>query len=101
MFNSSAKIFRYFLICFILGVFFASFFWFDDFVLYFLNLIFLVLMIIFWQNKLFRYLSFGGIILILGIWCYQASLPKTDPTKIWFYNNRSEERRVGKECRSR
>src|SRR3989338_336925 len=87
MFNSSAKIFRYFLICFILGVFFASFFWFDDFVLYFLNLIFLVLMIIFWQNKLFRYLSFGGIILILGIWCYQASLPKTDPTKIWFYNN--------------
>ncbi len=86
MFNSKAKIFYYFLLCFIGGVAIRSFFVIEFFWIYLLGLIFLVLTIIFWQNKFWRYLFFGGVFIILGIWRYQLSLPGINPNKIWFYN---------------
>lgn len=87
MFNSNSKIFRYFLICFIIGVTIASYFSLNYFWFYLLVLVSIIAMITFWPNKLWRWLFLGGLIIALGIFRYQLSLPKTDPTKIWFYNN--------------
>jgi len=88
MLSSASKIFRYFLICFVVGVAIASFFSLDYFWLYLLALISIVLGIIFWQNQFWRWLLIGGVIITLGIFRYQLSLPKTDETKIWFYDGR-------------
>jgi len=87
MFNSKSKIFRYFLLCFVIGVGLASFSDFDYFFVYLLILIFGVSGLIFWPHKFWRWLFLGGAIIGLGIFRYQLSLPKTDETKIWFYNN--------------
>lgn len=91
MLNSPAKTFRYFLLCFIVGVAIASFFTTDYFWLYLLALISAVGGIIFWRNRFWCWLFFGGIIIVLGILRYQLSLPKTDETKIWFYNGQHVE----------
>jgi len=88
MFNSKAKIFRYFLICFVIGVALASFIFVGYFFLYLLALISVIAAIIFWQNKLWRWIFLGGLIIALGILRYQLSLPITDETKIWFYNGK-------------
>ena len=85
--RSSAKIFRYFLICFVVGIAIASFFRVDYFYLYCLGLVFLVLLILFWRKPFYRFLFFGGFLILSGILRYQISLPMTDESKIWFYNN--------------
>ncbi len=87
MFKSPAKIFRYFLVCFIGGVTLASFVGLDHFWTYFFALICLIISILFWRNKFWRFLFLGGIIITLGIFRYQLSLPKIDESKIWFYNS--------------
>lgn len=86
MFNSKAKIFRYFLLCFIAGIAIRSFLAVDLFWIYLFGLIFGVFAFLFWQNKQWRLVILGGIFIILGIWRYQLSLPQTNETKIWFYN---------------
>ena len=86
MFDTNAKIFRYFLLCFIIGVGIASFVNVDYFWLYLMVLILGVGIGVFCQNKFWRFLFLGGIIIALGIFRYQLSLPKTDESEIWFYN---------------
>ena len=54
MINSPAKIFRYFLICFILGVTFASFFKVDYFFVYLLALFGFAAGVFFWPEKFWR-----------------------------------------------
>ena len=73
--RSSAKIFRYFLICFVVGIAIASFFRVDYFYLYCLGLVFLVLLILFWRKPFYRFLFFGGFLILSGILRYQISLP--------------------------
>lgn len=86
MLSSKSKIFRYFLLCFIIGIATASFLTIDYFWLYLLVLISVVGGAIFWSKNFWRWLFFGGIIIALGIFRYQFSLPKIEETKIWFYN---------------
>jgi competence protein ComEC len=85
-FNSNAKIFRYFLLCFVIGTAIASFLFVEFFWLYLLGLIAMVLAVLFWPKNFWRIIFLGGIIIILGIFRYQLSLPKIDETKVWFYN---------------
>src|SRR3989338_364183 len=86
MINSAAKIFRYFLVCFILGAGLASFFFINIFWLGFLMLFSVILTLIFWRRRFWRYLFFGGLILALGVWRYQLSLPQAGAQNIWSYN---------------
>ncbi len=83
MFDSKAKIFRYWLLCFILGVGLASFFVID---IWSLVLVGGVGGLLFWPKLFWRVLFLGIIMVGLGVWRYQLSLPITDDTKIWFYN---------------
>lgn len=86
MLNSKSKIFRYFLICFIIGVAIVSFINIDYFWVYLLVLISGIGTVIFWRNRFYCFLFLGGVIIALGIFRYQLSIPKIDESKIWFYN---------------
>ena len=89
MLNSKAQIFSYFLICFIIGVGLASFFYFVNFLLLAILLIILFLVLLFWRFRFWRFLIIGIIFIILGIWRYQISLPANTPDKVWFYNGQT------------
>ena len=75
---------------FISGVGFASFladkFLHADLLLFTSTIIFLILSIIFWNNKKLRLVNLIGLFLFLGIWRYAIFMPITSPEKIWFYN---------------
>ena len=45
------------------------------------------MLILFWRKPFYRFLFFGGFLILSGILRYQISLPMTDESKIWFYNN--------------
>jgi len=87
MFDHKSQIFRYFLLCFVAGVAIRSFFAVEFFILYLFGLVMSASVILFWSNKTWRYLFLGGILIALGIFRYQLSLPQTDENKIWFYSN--------------
>ena len=91
MLNHKSKIFKYFLICFIVGVLIGSFFKINYFYIYLLILFSLTISILVWRNKIYRYLFMGGVLIALGIFRYQLSLPKTDENKIWFFNGQFRE----------
>jgi len=86
MLNSKSKIFRYFLLCFIIGVAIRSFLAVDFFWVYLLALLSLTAAGFFWPKKFGRYLFLGGILISLGLWRYQLSLPQTNGDRIEFYN---------------
>jgi len=87
--SSPAKIFCYFLICFIAGVGLASFVPVDFFWAYLLGLAVLLGVLFVWPKPIWRWLLLGALFLMLGIFRYQFSLPQTAADKIWFYNGQA------------
>ncbi|MAF14288.1 MAG: hypothetical protein CMI53_05380 [Parcubacteria group bacterium] len=85
MFNTNSKIFRFFLICFIIGVALASFIAINDFWLFLMGLLIMIGSVFLWSKKFWRFIFIGVIIIVVGIWRYQFSVPKIDETKISFY----------------
>lgn len=69
-----------------MGVGLASFFAVEIFWLGFFPALLIILALVFWRRRFLRYLFFGGVILVLGVWRYQLSLPQAGPQNIWFYN---------------
>ena len=83
-----SKMFFYSCLFFILGVFISSVYKFEFFVAYLILLVSLLFIILTLKNKYFLVLGLWGIFLLLGIWCYQLSLPKQSFDQIYFYNGR-------------
>jgi len=82
---SKSKIFLYFCLSFILGVFLRSFFDISYFQNYIILLFSIIIAVLFFSK--IRYLSFLGIFLFLGILVYNLQLPLSAPDKIDFYND--------------
>ena len=83
---TKSTIFRLFLLFFIIGIGFSSFFNVEFFVVFIIILFSLVGTVLFWNNQKWRWIFLAGVFIALGILRYQVSLPQTDETKIWFYN---------------
>lgn len=84
--DNPAKIFRYLMISFLLGVAISSFILVDYSIIIIFFCLSLSGIIFFWNNKSKRFLFFGGVFIILGILRYQFSLPIISDKYIWFYN---------------
>ncbi|MDD5341589.1 MAG: ComEC/Rec2 family competence protein [Patescibacteria group bacterium] len=88
---TKSKIFLYSCLFFILGIFIGSVFQIDA---YYYGVILLVSIVFFslgLKNKVFLVFGLFGLILVLGIWRYQVSLPLTRADKIYFYNGQKVE----------
>ncbi len=85
------KIFFYFCCLFIAGIFLRSVFAFDFFIAYLILLFSFLFFSLFRINKYFLVLGIFLLALFLGIWRYQAVLPKISADKIYFYNNQQVE----------
>ncbi|MDO8260886.1 MAG: ComEC/Rec2 family competence protein [Candidatus Magasanikbacteria bacterium] len=92
---SNSKMFIFCCLAFIAGIGSASFLPVQylrfDLDLFILVIIFLILSVIFWNNKNFRLINLISLFLFLGIWRYSIFLPVNSADKIWFYNNHEAE----------
>ncbi len=85
---SRSKIFLILNVCFIIGVAVHSFFYAPVFFSYIIFLIALILIFLFWQNKIWRLLLFCLIFIFIGFFRYELSIKKNSPDKIQYYNDK-------------
>ncbi|MGB9680684.1 MAG: hypothetical protein ACPLYC_00570, partial [Minisyncoccia bacterium] len=85
IFQTKSDIFCLILVAFILGIALASFIKIDNFIIYFILLISLMLLFLS-SNRKIKVVAILGLFFILGIWRYQLSIPRVDESKIQFYN---------------
>ena len=90
---SKSKIFLYCCLSFVFGIAIASFLplQYLQFDLWFfsISLGFLIISILFWQNKKIRLIFLLGLFLVFGLWRYSINIPKNTSDKIWFYNGQT------------
>ncbi len=83
---TKSKLFFISCLFFILGVGLGTFFRPSIFLSYTIILFFTVILVLFWNNKLFRVGALAGIFLFLGIMRFTIDVPEVDASKIQFYN---------------
>jgi competence protein ComEC len=90
---SKSKIFLICCIAFITGVAIASFLpvkFIQNDLRWFIGMTAsIVLLVLFWKNKIVRIAALAGLFLFLGLWRYSVGLPENTPDKIWHYNGQT------------
>lgn len=80
------QIFLYFSCLFILGVAIKTFFVFDIFYVFIMATGGIILAVVFWSNKLYRWLFCGAIFLFLGVWRFNLVELNLNNNNLVFYN---------------
>jgi len=88
---SKNKILSIFIVFFLIGVFIAPIFSFDERVLFLGFFLLFFLILIFWKNLVVKLTAFSAIFLVLGFWWFYYSLPQFNENFISTFNGKGVE----------
>ena len=88
---SKNKIFSFLIIGFLIGIFIAPLFPFNDLTLFITFLLLFFIALIFWKNPIVRLVAFFSIFFVFGFWRFYYTVPQVSEGFISFYNGKAVE----------